>query len=147
MCVCVRARYVMCLSHRGGGKVVTGNVGSFTRSEPPSCVLHNTHTHIRSYFFFFGPTGYAQYTYTRVCALLYILAESYTHGHHPSARLPKICTHSVRATRARVNMETPERKTSVKKIRSTIGGPEVRVTFLLHTPTNPVSSVGHRVLF
>lgn len=46
-----------------GGKVVTGNAGSFTRSEPPSCVLHNTHTHTSShpYSFFFGPTGYTRY--------------------------------------------------------------------------------------
>ncbi|KAF0757984.1 Uncharacterized protein FWK35_00031688 [Aphis craccivora] len=44
-----------------GGKVVTGNAGSFTRSEPPSCVLHNTHTSSHLYSFFFGPTGYTRY--------------------------------------------------------------------------------------
>jgi len=64
-----------------GGKVVTGNAGSFTRSEPPSCVLHNTHTHthththiIPSIFLFLRPNRIHTIcvrVYTpRPCALL-----------------------------------------------------------------------------
>lgn len=66
------------LSCDGGGKVVTGNAGSFTRSEPPSCVLHNTHTHthiiIPSIFLFLQPnrihTICVRVCTPRPCALL-----------------------------------------------------------------------------
>jgi len=58
-----------------GGKVVTGNAGSFTRSEPPSCVLHNTHTHIIPSIFLFLQSNRIHTICVRVytlrpCALL-----------------------------------------------------------------------------
>uniref|UniRef100_A0A2S2PDW5 Uncharacterized protein n=1 Tax=Schizaphis graminum TaxID=13262 RepID=A0A2S2PDW5_SCHGA len=53
-----------------GGKVVTGNAGSFTRSEPPSCVLHNTHTHHPIHI----PFSSAQPDTHDMCACVYATA-------------------------------------------------------------------------